>query len=170
MEAIQELIEHSTQPELYHEVYNPHVIRVEDQFEIDGYQIQTFPTKHKEGSCGVRIITNSGLQVVFTGDVIHFPELPGYLKDLDLLVIECSFHDTEHHMHLNLEQVSRIAGQVNPKAVLLVHLYPEMEALSEESIKDQAAEFYGGDVCVARDGLRLRWNAEQERWDSGMMF
>lgn len=158
LDTVQDMLAHAVTPGMYDEVYVSQAVEMGRELQIGNLHVIPFPTTHMQGSCGIRIETKKGLHIAFTSDASEDGEMQNHLHDLDLLIIEASFHHTEHHMHLTLTQAGRIAGEVKPKAILLVHHYPEVEEMSLDEIRTVVREHYEGEIHRARDGMVLKWD------------
>lgn len=156
--------------EVFQEAYKLHEFDIGDSFAIDDFVIETYPAQHIPGSCAVKVTTKEQRKIMFTGDTSWFEALPEQCIDNDLLIAEASFIDVEHIMHLNLNEISSLAKLSNPKAMLLVHLYPELENLSDEQIKSTVNEHYEGQVFVGQDGMKLVWDDDRHQWTVGRLF
>jgi ribonuclease BN (tRNA processing enzyme) len=54
--------------------------------------------------------------------------------------------------HLTPSGVARIASEAGVRRVVLTHIYP---AADELDLRSEVGRGFGGEVIVARDGLRL---------------
>ncbi len=167
---IQNLIDSSGFKGIFEEIYIPHIIEPGQSFFVDGLQVTPFYVEHMEGTIGVNILTQDGVKVTITSDTRYFESLSSNFHGTDLLVTEASFLDNTHPMHLTLKEAAEVASEANAKNLLLVHFYPEMEARTEEEIRQIASQWYSGNVFCAQDGLALSWDAQARSWQPRMMF
>ncbi len=170
LESVERMIGGMGMKDLFHEVYKLHDFKIGDEFNIEDFNLKIYPAEHIPGSCGVRIQTPEKRNIHFTGDTTYFEDLYKQFQDVDLLVIEASFFEMEHIMHLNLDQVAEIVSKANPKAVLLVHLYPELEDMRDKDIKKKIGKQYSGKVYVGNDGMALKWNEKKDGWRKKKLF
>ena len=154
----------------FDEVFVPHEAHPAEAISLGTLTIKSFAVHHIPGAMGLCAETQSGARLVFTGDTSLFPGLESHLENLELLVCESSFCVTPHHMHLQLDKAAQLAGRTAPRALLLVHFYPEVEALSAEEIRRMASKEYSGAVYVAHDGLALVWNPRKRTWRKRRLF
>ncbi|MGD9631146.1 MAG: MBL fold metallo-hydrolase [Pyrinomonadaceae bacterium] len=136
------------------------VIEIEPgkQFELfQGVTAKTFSTPHTDESCAIRITDTSG-SMVFSADTGYSTNLGVFARDVDVLLIECSFiADKPVKTHLNLADIEQMARFAKPKKIVLTHLYPEWDGRS-------APEEIGGiKTCLASDGLRFDVSGETEK-------
>lgn len=155
---------------LFDEVYVTHELKEGVSETIGDIEVTPFYTQHTDGSIGLRFVTTGGVTVGFTSDTSPFDGLASSLQNLDLLISECSFFELEHPMHLNLPQVGSLAALTKPKALMIVHAYPELERLPEKTVQAAMAKHHECDFFIGRDGMVLGWNAESAKWIVGDMF
>jgi ribonuclease BN (tRNA processing enzyme) len=170
LDEVKTMLENIGIPGTYEDTFDIHPIEPETQFQIETLDIHTIPSHHIEGAIGLRIHTPCGAQVAFTGDTGVYEGQVDYLQDLDLLVIEASYHNHELFMHLNLHQVAKIARDCNPKAIALVHFYPDVEAMTLDEIRAVIQPSYSGDIYACYDGLSLKWNQTTNQWTESKLF
>ncbi len=154
----------------FEEIFIPQTLEIGKSFSILGMQLEPIRSYHIDDSIGIRIETSAGLKICFTGDTGQYEGQLDDLRDLDLLVMEASFHETELFMHLTLEEAAQLAAQVNPRELMLVHFYPEIEVKTDEEIMQILSKHYDGSIHLAHDGLCLQWNDPTKTWSSSKMF
>jgi len=94
--------------------------------------------------------------LVYTADTGFTMTLGDFARNVDLLLVECSFYrDKPTEKHLQLGEVIHLARYAQPKRVVLTHFYPEWDAvdLAREAEKLSPP----CEVIEAQDGLRLEW-------------
>ena len=155
---------------LFDEIFETHEMNENEADAIAGIEATPFPVQHMEGSLGLNLKSPDGIRVAYIGDTSPFEALSSYLGEIDLLVLEASFFDYEHPMHLNIHQVGELAAQTQPRALLLVHPYPEMERAPNETIEQTLAAYFEGQVFCAQDGMALQWDGQAGAWRSTQMF
>ena len=91
--------------------------------------------------------------MVYTSDTGYAEELAEFARDVDLLLLECSFRRNKAmQTHLELAEAMRLAQIARPKRVLLTHLYPEWDG---RDLVAEAKTLWTGETIAAVDGLRL---------------
>jgi len=95
----------------------------------------------------------NGVSVVYTGDTEIFEGLVEFVRGCDLLISECSFPDT-HRVdgHMTPEDVSELAAESSVGAVLVVHMYPELDGIDVESIIRRK---YRGRIYLGYDSFQI---------------
>ena len=132
-----------------------HEVLVSDgDFELlPGLRAKTFSTPHTRESLAIRITDNDEASVVYSSDTGYSEELASFAREVDLLILECSFwRNKPTAKHLELVDAMRIARLAEPRTLLLTHLYPEWDGIDLES---KAKELWPGITIEAWDGLRL---------------
>ncbi len=106
---------------------------------------------HVEHSVGYRIRCN-GKNLSYTGDTGPGQELIELAKDADLLLSECTLPTgSKSKVHLNPEQVTRLASRAGVKKVMLSHFPPGADTGSAAlSCRNSGIE-----TMLAKDGLRI---------------
>ncbi|RJP23107.1 MAG: MBL fold metallo-hydrolase [Candidatus Omnitrophota bacterium] len=168
LQSVKTMLDHVGLNGYYEEIYIPHVVTTGISFEIDAIKFTPIRSHHIDGSAGIRMETSTGLKIAFTGDTGLYEGQTEELSNLDLLVMEASFSETELFMHLTLDEASKLAAVVNPKELMLVHFYPEIEVKSNEEIKRIIVANYKGPIHLAHDGLALKW--DENGWQSYPLF
>jgi len=105
------------------------------QLAIGQCDVEYYPLDHPGGSLGF-IIQAHGKRIAYLTDTtprIHH-EWIGRLRDIDLLMHECYFDDTQEELALRsghswLSTVTELVEQVRPKQTLLIHVNPLAEML-----------------------------------------
>lgn len=116
-------------------------------------RLSTRKTAHTKESHAVRLDAVRG-SVGFTGDTGAgaIPELGSFLKDVDLLVAECSLpDDLVGDDHLSPGSVARLGASAEPGLLALTHVYPRTRALGDIPALVRAAGFEGS-VALVHDG------------------
>ncbi len=168
--AVEEMLEHTGLEGMYAEIFIPHPVKAGQSITLGGMTAQALPSHHVEGSIGLRVRTDQGAQVAFTGDTGRFEDQAEALRGLDLLVAEASFDETQLFMHMSLEDAGKLAGETGPGALLLVHFYPEVEDKTPYEIRRVIGRYYHGPVHVTHDGLALWRDAAASAWRAVSLF
>jgi len=92
-----------------------------------------------------------GHSIVYSGDTAPDPKLLELARGCDILIHECSFPAEKLlGKHTSDKDLIRIAAEINPKILIVVHLYPEMESRVKELINGLRRVF-DGEVYVPKD-------------------
>jgi ribonuclease BN (tRNA processing enzyme) len=142
---------------LFEQPFPVEIIEVEplEKFEIlPGAEAVACKTPHTKESCALFIRDESGKRLVYTADTGVEKTLGALARNVDLLVIECSFvRDKPVEKHLELADAMYLVRMAEPKRVVLTHLYPEWD---DVDFKSEVEKFSPGcEVIEATDGLRL---------------
>lgn len=123
-------------------------------FEIlPGLAAKTFSTPHTEESLALRLKDEDSKSFVYTSDTGFSEDLVPFAKDVDLLLMECSYRRNKPvKKHLELEDAMRLAQQCSPKKLVLTHLYAEWD---DADLVAEARELWPGETIEAKDGLQL---------------
>jgi len=88
---------------------------------------------------------------VYTGDTELTDDLIDFCREADLIAAECSFPDEGRvGGHMTVSDVGRLASEAEPAKIVLVHMYPEVNA---EAARDRISDMCGAEVIVGSDGL-----------------
>lgn len=126
-----------------------------EKFEIfTGLEAVALDTPHTAESLAIHLRDETGVTIVYSADSGYAKTLGTLARDVDLFVLECSFFKNKPvETHLELAEAMRLVRYAKPKRVVLVHLYPEWDAIDfAEEVKKFAPPCA---VLEARDGLRL---------------
>jgi len=125
------------------------------EFEIiSGVAANTFSTPHTEESLALRLKAEDSKLFVYTSDTGFSEDLIPFAKDVDLLLMECSFRRNKPvQKHLELVEAMSLARACEPKRLVLTHLYPEWD---EVDLAAEARSLWSGETIEAKDGLQLQ--------------
>jgi ribonuclease BN (tRNA processing enzyme) len=113
----------------------------------------TFSTPHTEESLALRLKAEDSKLFVYTSDTGFSEALIPFAKNVDLLLMECSFRRNKPiQKHLELVEAIGLARECAPKRLVLTHLYPEWD---EGDLVAEARSLWSGETIEAKDGLRL---------------
>lgn len=125
----------------------------DSQIEYDGWQLIAKPLVHTQTSIGYRIEFVDGKSIVYSGDTDYCKNLVELARDVELLILECSFPDGQRvEGHLTPSSAGRIAVESGSRRLLLTHLYPVCEG---HDILSQCREVFKGEIILAKDLMRL---------------
>ena len=121
---------------------------------IPGLAANTFSTPHTEESLALRLTDENSKLFVYTSDTGFSEDLIPFAKNIDLLLMECSFRKNKPvKKHLELDDAMRLARECSPKKLVLTHLYPEWD---DVDLVAEARALWPGETIEAKDGLQLQ--------------
>ena len=130
--------------ELPHECPSP--------LDLPGCRLSWAPAEHRPESIAYRLDGEEG-SFVYTGDTEYSESVVDLARGAHTMLIECSFPDESPVPgHLTPSGVARIASEAGVRRVVLTHVYP---AADELDLQAEVGRGFGGEVVVARDGLRF---------------
>jgi ribonuclease BN (tRNA processing enzyme) len=131
-----------------------HEMRGEDERLLnDVVHLRALRTPHTDNSIAFRIDSPDG-SIGYTGDTGYSERVSTFLSRVELLIMECSLPD-EYAMdtHLTPARAARMAQQANPGALVLTHVYPQLDRDTlAERVRDSG---WAGDVVIAHDGMTI---------------
>lgn len=120
--------------------------------ELPGGRLSWAPAEHRPESIAYRL-EGQGDSFVYTGDTEYSESVVELARGAHTMLVECSFPDESPVPgHLTPGGVARMASEAGVDRVVLTHLYPAAEALD---LQAEVGRGYGGEVVVARDGLKF---------------
>ena len=130
-----------------------------DQWEIGDAKITWRHQEHPGGSVAYRIEWPSGKRLVYATDTSGdtSEEHTAWSREADLLMHECYFRDASKQWaiktgHAWTSRVAEVAGQSNPKKLLLTHINPLETAEDPIEIEKIRAKV-NSEVILAEDGM-----------------
>ena len=127
-----------------------------EKFEIaGGIEAVALDTPHTDESLAIHLRDRADKTIVYSADTGFTKTLGTLARDVDLLVLECSFFkDKPVEKHLELSEAMYIVRYAKPKRVVLTHLYPEWDAVN---FQKEVEKFSPPCVVIqARDGEKLK--------------
>jgi ribonuclease Z len=110
-------------------------------------------TPHSPESVAYRVDAECGA-IGYTGDTGPEHELGTFMRNVDILISECTVPDEETtDNHLTPSRVARLASESKPRTLVLTHMFPQLDQESAPSLVRGAG--WEGKVLVAHDGLVL---------------
>ena len=142
---------------LFEQPFPLEIVEVEplDNFEIlPGVEAAAISTPHTDESLAVHLRNKNDKTLVYTADTGFTKDLGTLARDVDLLVMECSFFKNKPvEKHLELAEAMHLTRYAKPRRVVLTHLYPEWDAVD---FRQEIEKFSPRcEVIQAQDGLRL---------------
>ncbi len=129
------------------------VVDLEKGFQGRGVRIETMRVPHSVPALALRLTTEAGISVAFTGDAGWSDDLVAFCRGADLLVGDASTAEGEPLPgHMTGEECGRLAAMAQVGRVLLSHFYP---ATDPQRCAAACSRHYGGPVVVAEDLLVL---------------
>lgn len=125
----------------------------EEKIVFPDFSLQGFYLVHSENSVGFRVTSQDGKTVAYSGDTDFCPNLITLGRDVDLLILECSFPDSRKvEGHLTPTLAGRVAREAGCKRLLLTHLYPPCD---DEDIVTVVKDQFPGEVTLAEDLMKI---------------
>ncbi len=126
-----------------------------EKFEVfEGLTAVTFDTPHTNESRAIHLKDEAGKTLVFSADTGFSKALGSFAKNVDLLLLECSFvRDKPVEGHLQLDEAVFLARYSKAKKTVLTHLYPEWDTVDFQEEIEKLAE--GTNIVQAADGMTL---------------
>ncbi len=129
-------------------------IRVAEIRIADSLTATCFPMNHTSTSLGYRIEENGRASVAFSGDTDDCDELVALGRDVDILVLECSFPDGQKREgHLTPSLAGAAAQKAGARKLALTHFYPPCD---EVDVVSQCASAYDGPIIAAEDFMEFQ--------------
>ncbi len=142
-----------------------HVIKPDEEFELEGYKITPLPVAHSVPSVGYKIVSADGKELFYAGDT--GPGLAYCWRQASprLLIIETTatnkyeqFGRQKKHMTPGLlrEELllfKKIRGYL--PQVVAVHMYPPLEEEIKAELAEVSAEL-GNDISAAYEGKQIK--------------
>lgn len=158
--GLQKLLEYFDKANDYNFFKQPfpvEIIEIEqlEEFEIfPGLDAVALSTPHKEESHAIHLRDSDGKALVYTADTGFTKVLATFARNVDLLVMECSFVKNKLvEWHLELAEAMYLIRNAKPKRAVLTHLYAEWD---EVDFNAEVQKFDPGcEVIEAVDGLCL---------------
>jgi ribonuclease Z len=120
--------------------------------EVAGIKIRAAAASHMETSLAYRL-EYQGLSMVYLGDSEYDPALADFALGAELLITHCAATDANPKPgHIGPTQAGQLASEAEVKALLLSHLYREVDPLKAVTA---AGKQFGGRVFAAEDGMML---------------
>ena len=125
----------------------------EEEIRFPNFSLQGFYLFHSDSSVGFRVTDQDMKTVAFSGDTDFCANLITLGRNVDLLILECSFPDSRKvEGHLTPSLAGRVAREAECKRLLLTHLYPPCD---DEDIVAVVKDQYSGEVTLAEDLMKI---------------
>lgn len=117
------------------------------------FTVRFSPVRHTPHSLAYRFCLPSGKSFVYSGDTGFCNEIVELARDVDLLVLECSFPDgKEVEGHLTPSLAGRIAAIARAKKLVLIHFNP---GVLSTDVAAGCRTTYQGELILGRDLLHI---------------
>ncbi|MCU1288211.1 MAG: hypothetical protein JWN60_440 [Acidobacteria bacterium] len=126
-----------------------------EKFEIlPGTEAVAMKTRHTSDSHAIHLRDSSDKTIVYTADTGFDKNLGAFARNVDLLLMECSFvKEKPVETHLELAEAAHLIRYAKPKKAMLTHFYAEWDAVD---FQKEVAKFSPlCEVLEAFDGLRV---------------
>lgn len=138
--------------------FEVHVHEIEPGQQVhmpSGADLTSFKTPHTAESQAVRLSSPAG-SIGYSGDTGPCPELGDFMRNVDVLVCECSLtEDLVGDNHLSPAGVASIANRAEPRELVLTHVYPQVRA-AHDVVALVRSQGFEGRVRLASEGLEVR--------------
>lgn len=143
---------------LFKQTFSLEIVEVEplEKFDIlPETQAVALDTPHTDESLALHLRDADGKTLVYTSDTGFDITLGTFARDVDLLIMECSFFKEKSvETHLELAEAIHLIRRATPKRAVLTHFYAVWD---EIDFQKEVAKFSPlCEVLQARDGLRLK--------------
>jgi ribonuclease BN (tRNA processing enzyme) len=142
---------------LFSQPFNIEVFEIKPsaQFEIlPGVAATTMKTPHTKESLALHLKDLDNKTFVYAGDTGYVEELAAFARNVNLLLMECSFRRNKPlRTHLELAEATRLGQTSNPEMLVLTHLYPEWDGID---VVSEANSLCSCKIVEARDGLEIK--------------
>lgn len=134
--------------------YTLNIMEMKDkEIAFSDFSLQGLPLEHSDHSIGFRVTTPGGKAVAYSGDTDYCPNLILLAREVDLLILECSFPDgSKVEGHLTPSLAGRVARESGCKRLLLTHFYPPCD---DYDVRGAVESQYSGKVDLAEDLMKL---------------
>ncbi len=125
-----------------------------DSLIFDSFRVETTFTAHIDSSLAYRFQGHDkNKSILISGDTDYSEDIIRLAKNVDLLMLECSFPDNiKVEGHLTPSIAGKMAHLAQCKRLLLTHLYPPCE---EVDIHSLVKKYYKGEVIIAEDLMEI---------------
>jgi ribonuclease BN (tRNA processing enzyme) len=115
--------------------------------------IKSIKSNHTKASVSY-LIEQNGKSIVYSGDTGYSPEIIEISRNVDILLLECSFPDDKKvDGHLTPKYCGIIAQKSGAKSLILTHLYPPCDSTD---ILKQCRNEFNGKIQIAKDLMCLQ--------------
>ena len=134
--------------------YTLKITEIDDgEIVFSDFKLRGFPLVHSDHSVGFRIKTGEDKVVAYSGDSDYCQNLISLAREVDLLILECSFPDDQKvEGHLTPSLAGRVAQEAGCKRLLLTHLYPPCDNCD---IVGVVGQYFHGEVILAEDLMKV---------------
>lgn len=157
LSRILESFDEANNYKLFQQPFPLEIIEVEplEEFEIlPDVRAVTMKTPHTEESLAICICDAKGKTLVYTSDTGFTKALGAFARNVDLLLMECSFvKNKPAEKHLELAEAMFLVRYAKPQKAMLTHFYDEWDTVD---FQKEVAKFEPPcAVLEAQDGSKL---------------
>ncbi len=120
-----------------------------------GLHVRAGRVEHPPESYGLRLTSESGRVLVYSGDTAYCDELVELASGADVLLCEASWTHSESRppgLHMSGTEAGRVATRAGVGRLVLTHIPPWTDS---RAVLDEAAAEFAGEILVAEPDLRL---------------
>lgn len=130
-----------------------------NHLKFSNWTIKSTPVQHSLAAIAYRIEKNNGHSLVYSGDTDFCSEIIELAKNVNILILECSFPDRRKVPgHLTPSEAAEIAAKAGCEHLILTHLYPPYEELEAEIIS-KCHKIFNGKILIAHDYMKLTFES-----------
>jgi len=131
--------------------YKIKIKEIKKKLAFENFSLECQKTIHSDTSIAYKF-TENGNTLVISGDCDYDEKLATFSKNVDVLMLECSFPDNmKSKGHLISKECGLIAQKAKAKKLILTHLYPT----SPEKIRLNQARKIFKNTILAEDFMRI---------------
>jgi ribonuclease BN (tRNA processing enzyme) len=160
-QGLKKLLENFDEANEYNLFKQPFPLEIEEVESLDEFEILpsvravALDTPHTDESLAIHLRDENGKTLVYTSDTGFTMTLGDFSRNVDLLLMECSFFKNKPvETHLELAEAMHLARYAKPKKIVLTHLYPEWDDVDLVAEAEKFSPLC--EVVEARDGLRIQ--------------
>ena len=133
------------------ELFKIEIKEINKKMKFDNFYIQSYKTIHTKESVAFKFIEKNK-SFVIAGDVDYDLGLIKFSKNVDLLILECSYNNTyKVKGHLIPTECGNIAKSANVKKLVLTHFYP----IKKETRLDETKKIFKNTI-MAKDLIEFK--------------
>lgn len=139
------------------ETFDVREIAPGQDFHVGPFRVETRPMAHLVTTLGMRIAADDDV-LAYTADTGPTEEVEALAGGATVLLAEATWQDGDalKWFHLSARQAAEHASRAAAGRLILTHTSPNR---NREASREQAAEAFGGDIEVAREGLTVEIEA-----------
>ena len=138
-------------------VFEPHTVELGETFHAGPFTVRTAPMRHPVPTLGMRFEAD-GSVFAYSADTGPTDELVSLADGADALLCEATWlkvpPTAPDPFHLIPSEAGGFARRAGVGRLIITHVWPTNDM---DSVVGQAAEAFGDQVTLAREGLKVEW-------------